>query len=203
MINLTLLYVGTKYCGNCTLFKSEWERVKNMVSNNTFDIPGVRLELEEHVVGSHDALSPALQNTVSFYPFIMVLPTTYYRENEHKDTVLVGEAMYTYRTIKDGVLQYRLGGSVNDSPNMRYPRTADGIRDWIRNCGLESLQNLSAKHYDNMSFEVPVGEQLPLQMRSLQLTDFHMDMFIPPLNKEYQVVPGGMVLCRRIMNVHS
>jgi hypothetical protein len=161
---------------------------------------GFEISLEEYVVTDHSALPLALQKTVTFYPFIMLLPSTYYVKNKDDDEVLVGEAMYTYRRLKDGVLQYNLGTSVNDSPNMRYPRTSDGIVDWIRSCGIESLKTLSPRYYDNMNFEVDEG---PIHMRGIKLENYDLEMFIPPLNKEYMVVPGGMVLCRRILNVHS
>ena len=200
MINLTLLYVGTKHCKNCVKFNPDWERLKTMALDGSLHPRGFEISLEEYVVTDHSALPLALRKTVTFYPFIMLLPSTYYVKNKDDDEVLVGEAMYTYRRLKDGVLQYNLGTSVNDSPNMRYPRTSEGIVDWIRSCGIESLKTLSPRYYDNMNFEVDEG---PIHMRGIKLENYDLEMFIPPLNKEYMVVPGGMVLCRRILNVHS
>jgi hypothetical protein len=201
MIKLTLLYVGTSHCINCLKFKPEWDMLKTQVGKGEIHIDGVHLTLEEYVVVNHSSLPLSLQNTVSFYPFIMILPTSYFEKHKDDDMVLVGEAMYTYRTMKDGNLQYRLGGSVNDSPNMRFSRTMDGILDWIRTCGMESLKTLSPRYYDNMEFEIRTSE--PLMMKAMKMEDVQMEMFIAPLNKEYKVVPGGMVMCRRIINVHS
>jgi hypothetical protein len=201
MINLTLLYVGTNHCGNCLKFKPEWEELTTMVKRGSYEIPGVELSLEELVVSEHSALPLALQNTVTFYPFIMLLPSSYYQTNKDEELVLVGEAMYTYRRITDGVLQYRLGNSVNDSPNMRYPRTSEGIIDWIKTCGIESLKALSPRYYNNMSFEIDDNNRI--QMRAIKMENIELEMFIAPLNKEYRVVPGGMVMCRRLLNVHS
>jgi hypothetical protein len=200
MINLTLLYVGTHHCGNCSQFKPEWEKLKTMVLKEDIQWGGVQLDLEEYVVSAHSSLPLALQNTVSFYPFIMVLPTDYFHSHKNDDLVLAGEAMYTYRTMKEGKLQYRLGGSVNDSPNMRFSRTADGIVDWVRTCGIDSLKALSPRYYDNMDFEINTSET-SLMMRAMKMDE--LEMFIPPLNKEYRVISGGMVLCKRIINVHS
>ena len=205
MVKITVLYVGTTYCSNCSTFKPEWEKFKTMIAGQKVSIPGVELEVEEHVVGSHEALPLPLQNTVTFYPFIMILPSEYYETSlrtADDDLVLVGDAMYTYRTMKNGKLQYKLGGSVNDSPSMRYPRTALGIVDWVTECGMTSLQTLAAKYYPEIDFELPDTNN-GLKMRALQTMDNRLEMFIPPLNKEYQVVPGGMVMCRRILNVHS
>jgi hypothetical protein len=202
MINLTLLYVGTEHCINCRSFKPEWLKLTTMIAQDKINIKGVEITLEDIVVTSHDLLPLALQNTVPFYPFIMILPTEYYKENVNEDIVLVGEAMYTFRTMKDGVLRYVHGSSVNDSPNMRYPRTAEGIVEWIKECGIQSLQTLSVKYYPELSFEI-MDDQNGLKMRSLPLNDLRMEMFIPPLNKEYLLDSRGMVLCRRIVSTHS
>lgn len=203
MINLTLLYVGTSHCGNCHKFFPEWQKLKTMVSENKVNISGIEIELVEYMVVSHDLLPISLQNTVMFYPFLMILPTSYYKKNINEDLVLVGETMYAYRTMKDGVLRYTHGSSVNDSPNMRFPRTTEGILDWIRECGIQSLQTLSVKYYPEINFELPDDKHNALTMRSLILNDMRMEMFIPPLNKEYLLDSGGMVLCRRVINTHS
>jgi hypothetical protein len=174
-----------------------------MFAQDKFKIKGVEMTLEEIIVTSHDLLPLALQNTVPFYPFVMILPTEYYKKNVNEDIVLVGEVMYTFRTMKGGILRYVHGSSVNDSPNMRYPRTAEGIVDWIKECGIQSLQTLSVKYYPELNFEISNDNKDSLTMRSLPLNDLRMEMFIPPLNKEYLLDSRGMVLCRRIISTHS
>ena len=215
MTRLTILFVGTTRCGNCTVFKPEWEILKDRVTKGEgLDFKGFEFTLTEYIVSSHEMLPPALAQTVSFYPFIMLVPTDYLEANLHtpdEDFVLVGEAMYTYRSMKNGKMTYRLGSSVNESPDMRYPRTADGIISWVRNTAIQSLQILAAKYYPEIEFPDTVventqgGKSSGLRMKSLAFNDdsSDVDLFIPPLNKEYTVVPGGMVLCRRILNVHS
>lgn len=207
---LTLLYVGTFFCGNCKAFSPEWNALKSRCSEEgnerVLNIEGYTLNIEEYVVNSHDALPTSIMNTVTFYPFIMLLPTKYYRENLNNpdpDFVFVGEAMYTYRSLVNGKIKYRLGSSVNESPNMRYPRTADGILDWIRDSAITSLQVLSVKYYPEITFMDTAVKVNKLTMRALERKQDELDTYIPTVNKEYNVISGGMVLCRRILNVHS
>jgi len=211
MTRLTILFVGTTRCGNCTLFKPEWEKLKDMFSRDEcLSFEGFEFTLTEYIVSSHEMLPPAVQNTVRFYPFIMMLPTDYLEaniNNADEDFVLMGEAMYTYRSIKDGKISYRLGSSVNESPDMRYPRTSEGIISWVKNTAIQSLQMLAIRYYPDIEFPDLVIEQTKggLHMKSMKLEDerARLDIYIPPLNKEYTVIPGGMVLCRRILNAHS
>lgn len=205
-LGLTLLFVGTTHCGNCVSFKPEWQKLKEGVKNDELlDIPGYEITLQEYIVSSHDALPPAIANTVTFYPFLMLLPTEYLEQNlnnPEENFVLVGEAMYTYRSMTNGKMTYRLGSSVNDSPNMRYPRTAEGIENWVRDSAIKALQVLSVKYYSTIEF--PSMETRRSKMQALPIRrDDRMEMFIPPLNKEYRVVSGGLVMCRRVLNVHS
>ena len=211
-LGLTLLFIGTTHCGNCTKFKPEWQKLKDgFLKGDFLNIPGYDFTLQDYVVSDHDALPPALQSIVTFYPFIILLPTDYLEQNLNNTDdkfSLVGEAMYTYRSMKDGKMTYRLGSSVNDSPNMRYARTAEGIDAWIRESAIASLQILSAKYYSSIEFpEVAsssTNRRNVLRMQALaRKADERLEMFIPPLNKEYRVVSGGLVMCRRILNVHG
>jgi hypothetical protein len=165
----------------------------------------VTLETKEYVVSKHEELPIILQNTVAFYPFIMILPSDYFNshiESVSEDEIMVGDAMYTYLTMNNGKLQYKLGSSVNDSPNMRYPRTADGICDWIKDCGIQCLQNLAPRYYPDIPLDFIEYSRGHLKMMTLA-HDKQMEMFIPPLNKEYRVLSSNMVLCKRILNSHS
>lgn len=206
---LTLLYVGTNFCGNCKTFYPEWSQLKAKCleegGDRILNIEGYSLNIEEYVVNSHDSLPSSLMNTVTFYPFIILLPTRYYKENLHNpdpNFVFVGEAIYTYRSLVDGKIKYRLGSSVNESPNMRYPRTSAGILDWIRDSAITSLQILSVKYYPGISFTDAIKVNR-LTMRAIERKHEELDGYIPTINKEYSVISGGMVLCRRILNVHS
>jgi len=211
-LGLTLLFIGTAHCGNCVKFKPEWQKLKDeFLKGELLNIPGYDFTLQDYVVSDHNALPPALQNIVTFYPFIILIPTDYLEQNlNNTDPTfsLVGEAMYTYRSVKDGKMTYRLGSSVNDSPNMRYARTAEGIDAWIRESAIASLQVLAAKYYPSTDFpdvplETSVNKRNNMRMQALaRRSDERLEMFIPPLNKEYRVVSGGLVLCRRILNVH-
>jgi hypothetical protein len=211
MTRLTILFVGTTRCGNCTVFKPEWETLKECYSRGEcLNLEGFDFTLTEYIVSSHDMLPSAIRNTVTFYPFVMMLPSDYLEKhinNPDDDFVLVGEAMYTYRSMKDGKLSYRLGSSVNESPDMRYPRTSEGIISWVKNTAIQSLQMLAPRYYPTIEFTDSIIDKSDrgLRMKSLFIDDeeSQMDLYIPSLNKEYTVVSGGMVLCKRILNVHS
>lgn len=195
------------------IFKPEWENLKYRLSRGEcLNLKGFDFTLTEYAVSSHDSLPGALARTVTFYPFVMLIPTEYLEHNLHnpdENFVLVGETMYTYRSVKDGRLSYRLGSSVNESPDMRYPRTADGIVSWVKETAIQSLQMLSAKYYPGVEFPdtvVDQSERAGVRMKALGFNEEEhpdKDIYIPALNKEYTVVPGGTVLCRRILNVHS
>jgi hypothetical protein len=212
MTRLTILFVGTTRCGNCTVFKPEWQRLKECVSKGEcLDIKDIDFTLQEYIVSSHEMLPAALGRTVSFYPFVMLVPTDYLEANLHnpdESFVLVGEAMYTYRSMKNGMLSYRLGSSVNESPDMRYPRTADGIVSWVKQTAIQSIQMLAPRYYPEVVLPDNVVDKSGsgLRMKSLVFNDDEssgMDLYIPSLNKEYRVIPGGAVMCRRVLNVHS
>lgn len=204
VLGLTLLFVGTTHCINCTKFKPEWKKLKDRTPDDgLLSIPGYEFTLREYIVSDHDSLPPPLRNVVTFYPFIMLLPTEYLERNltnTDDNFSLIGEAIYTYRSLKDGRVTYRLGSSVDDSPNMRYARTAQGIDSWVRESAITSIQMLAAKYYPDIDFPYVDSRT---RMRALSNNETSLEMFSSPIGKEYRVVSGGVVMCRRVMNVHG
>lgn len=202
---LTLLYVGSESCHNCTEFEPEWDKLaENLRGRGVENIP---LSLEKIKKRSHTEFPPALQETVTFYPFIMLLPTDYYRNNVEKQEVLVGEVLYAYKKMNGGNLEYRVCRDTQDSPSMRYPRTAEGILSWIEDVGLTAIVNLAPRYYPDVL--LPVAK--PVQQRALKVIDWNGEktrfsrdvLLFPSLHKVYELTSGGTVLHRRIRNNHD
>lgn len=203
---LTLLYVGSRGCHNCAAFEQEWEKLVDLQAQGK--LSPMSIELKEMKIDNHFDLPPGLREVVSFYPFIMIIPTRHLQENMNQvGGMLVGEVFYAYKVITNGVLEYRVCENVQDSPSMRYPRTAEGIQSWLEDVGIEAIGNLAPRYYP----EILEFTSRRLRLRNLKTIDwraererFHKDMLlIPSLNKVYKLSSGGVVLHQRIRNNHD
>lgn len=198
---LTLLYVGSSGCINCKAFEPEWDKLVRLQTQGRLWGPR-KLEVDKHL-----DLPPALRDVVSFYPFIMVIPTRHLQENMKAGGMLVGEVFYAYKVLTNGVLEYRFCENVQDSPSMRYPRTAEGVQSWLEDVGIEAIGNLAPRYYP----EILDFTSKRLRLRNLKMIDwraeqerFHKDMLlIPSLNKVYKISSGGAVFHQRIRNNHD
>jgi hypothetical protein len=204
--HLTLLYVGSENCHNCTSFDPEWKKIEDLHKEGK--LKHLSVDLKKIKIEPHAQLPPALRETVSFYPFILLLPTRYYQENsDREDFVLVGEALYAYKKMVNGRLEYRFCENVQDSPSMRYPRTAEGIQSWMEDLAIEAVKTLAPRYYP----EVLESIGKTLRQRNLKVVDwqaekerFSKDMLlIPSLNKSYKMSSGGVVIHQRIRNTHD
>jgi len=203
----TLLYVGTSSCPNCRAFEREWEVLRTMERDGGLETLSVRLM--EWRVETHSQLPPSLRNTVSFYPFLILVPTYYLEENLEGDVVLVGEALYAYKKISEGNLEYKFCENVNDYSSMRYPRTSDGVYNWMDDVGIPAMHSLAPRFYPGL-VENMEGVIRQRAMRNAKYIDWKEEserfsedmMIIPSLDKVYSVVSGGDVIHRRLRNSH-
>jgi hypothetical protein len=202
--NLTLIYVGYDGCRNCTLFEPEWEGLEKMKREGK--LRPKNLELRKFKVRGHAELPPSLQKTVSFYPFLLLLPTYYLENNLGGDSTLVGEALYAYKKIVDGNLEYKFCENVGDYPSMRYPRTAVGVLQWVTEIGLDAIATLAPRFYPEMSDTIIRQRNLAPSKAvdwNLEHDKFSKDMLIiPSLNREYRITPAGGVIIKRVKNTH-
>lgn len=197
---LTIVNVSSHGCGNCRSFKPEWEGVKERIQEEYPEM-GIR----DYTVMRHEELPSALENTVSFYPFLMVTPTSHLEDNlttTDPTFRLEGEVLYAIRCAKYDdagrrIIKYVIGGSADEAPSMRYPRTSSGVMEWIGDIAIPGVENMV-----NQGIYGEVVEQIKPRMQMAALTENRrmlMDnLNIPSLNKEYMVCPGGRVMCRRI-----
>jgi hypothetical protein len=119
----------------------------------------------------------------------------------------VGEALYAYKKMVNGRLEYRFCENVQDSPSMRYPRTAEGIQSWMEDLAIEAVKTLAPRYYP----EILESIGKTLRQRNLKVVDwqaekerFSKDMLlIPSLNKSYKMSSGGVVIHQRIRNTHD
>lgn len=204
--HLTLLYVGSENCHNCSSFDPEWKKLEELHKEGK--LAHLLVEPRKMKIRTHEELPVGLRDMVSFYPFIMLIPTRHLREKmDAVGAMLVGEVFYAYKIATKGVLEYRVCEHVRDSPSMRYPRTAEGIQLWMENVGMEAIANLAPRYYPEL-LEPIAGR---IRMRSMPAIDwqgererFRNDMLlIPSLNKVYKISSGGVVLHQRIRNNHD
>lgn len=203
--DLILFYIGSEGCHNCSSFEPEWKKLETLGREGKLDYLSV--ELKKIKVQNHGELPPALRETVTFYPFLFLVPRQYYLKNENNEEILVGEAFYSYKVMTNGVMEYRFGNDVRDSPSMRYHRTAEGIRSWLEDIGINAINHLAPRYYpeliEPMSKRIRLRRLNPIDWRAEQ-ERFHKDMLlIPSLNKVYKLSSGGVVLHQRIRNNHD
>lgn len=211
---LSLIYVGTSFCGNCRNFKKDWAEIKDKLPSS-----GLPIEVVEYVVDDHAALPPALEQTVTFYPFLMLTPKKYFEENLNttdRNFILEGEVMYAVKsyiyeqTTGKRMLKYEVGRSVSDSPSMRYPRTTAGVMEWLKDVAIPALESMiNTGKYENYEIIIRMSglktmvSQDSLCSMEANCRDVFEGLQIPSLNKEYSLASNGMVLCRRIRSIKS
>lgn len=197
---MTIVNVSSHGCGNCRMFKTDWDAVKTRIQEEYPEM-GIR----EYTVMRHEELPSALENTVTFYPFLMMTLTSHLEDNLNTTDPtfrLEGEVLYAIRCTKYDemgrrAIKYVIGGSADEAPSMRYPRTTSGVMEWIRDIaipGVESMINQGV-YGDEVDQPVPRTQMSALTENRRMLMD---NLNIPSLNKEYMVCPGGKVMCRRI-----
>jgi len=115
---------------------------------------------------------------------------------------LEGEVLYAIRCSKydqlgKKLIKYVIGGSADEAPSMRYPRTESGVIEWIRDIAIPGLENMVNQGI--------FGDHNPITRPRIQMSALTENrrmlmenLNIPSLNKEYMVCPGGRVMCRRI-----
>jgi len=197
---LTIISVSSHGCGNCRSFKPVWDMIKDRLHD---DFPG--MGIREYTVMRHEELPSALENTVSFYPFLMVTLTSHLEENLNTTDPtfrLEGEVLYAIRCSKydqmgKKMTKYVIGGSADEAPSMRYPRTEEGVIEWIRDIAIPGLENMVNQGIfgDHNQVTRPRIQMSALTENRRMLME---NLNIPSLNKEYMVCPGGRVMCRRI-----
>lgn len=197
---LTIVNVSSHGCGNCRSFKPIWENIRERIQE---DYPG--MGVREYTVMRHEELPSSLENTVTFYPFLMVTLTSHLEENLNTTDPsfrLEGEVLYAIRCTKYDdmgrrIIKYVVGGSADEAPSMRYPRTEQGVMDWIRDIAAPGIENMVAQGIYGDVY----GQLKPRIMMNAITENRKMlmdNLNIPSLNKEYMVCPGGRVMCRRI-----
>jgi hypothetical protein len=201
---LTLVYVGYTGCHNCAVFDPEWKKLENMAEERT--LKPSNLELKKYKVNTHAELPPSLQATVSFYPFLLLLPTRYFEEHVGGKEVLVGEVLYAYKKMGEGGLEYKFCENVGDYPSMRYPRTAEGVIRWVVDIGMEAIATLAPRFYPEME-ETIVRQRNLAKVKFVDWNSEHQKfvrdmMMIPSLNREYKITPAGEVLYKKVKNTH-
>lgn len=204
----TLLYVGSESCQNCLVFDGEWQKLEDLYLEGKMGY--IPLELKKLKIEHHSQLPTGLRDTVSFYPFLFVVPTSYLEANyDREDFVMVGEALYAYKKVVNGKLEYKFCENVNDHPSMRYPRTCEGIMNWINDVALDAMNSLAPRFYPELVDPVTMIIR-QRNLRSANYIDWKLEseqfsrdmMLIPSLNREYKISSGGFVLHKRIKNNH-
>lgn len=202
-VDITLVYTGTYGCGNCTRFNREWEAIVSRTGSSPKAVEGVRMSFVKYMAHNHSGLPLALQRTVPFYPFLLLVPTQYLDQNINRDVTLVGEAMHAYKKKRsDGEIVYSLCQSVNDSPSMRYPRSEEGVTEWIWEMALDSLSALAPRYYNGLEIPSSVAPATTsLRMSEMNLSVARELFVLPSVNREYIPLGDDRVLCRKIRSL--
>lgn len=197
---LTIVNVSSHGCGNCRMFKPEWEIIKDRIQD---EYPG--MGIREYTVMRHEELPSALENTVPFYPFLMVTLTSHLKDNlttTDPTFRLEGEVLYAIRCTKYDdmgrrIIKYVIGGSADEAPSMRYPRTVTGVMEWIRDIAIPGVESMINQGVYGDEVEQP-AQRVQMSALTENRRMLMENLNIPSLNKEYTVCPGGKVMCRRI-----